>query len=90
MTEHAELVRGKNVVAVIDFRQTTIYPTDAPPGQLPGHLIAPDPRGRFHKVHHRAGNPDGTYEDDSPSPWPPRSERTLNSAAGPRRLPWLT
>jgi hypothetical protein len=52
MTEDAELVRGKNVVAVIDFRQTTIYPTDAPPGQPPGHLLAPDPRGRFHQVHH--------------------------------------
>jgi hypothetical protein len=29
MVEDVGLVRGKNVVAVIDFRQTTIYPTDA-------------------------------------------------------------
>jgi hypothetical protein len=81
MTEDAELVRGKNVVAVIGFRQTTIYPIDAPPGRLPGHLIAPDPRGRFHKVHHRAGNPDGTYEDDSPEYWHEVTEALVPAAA---------
>ncbi len=32
MAGDVELVRDKNVVAVIDFRQTTIYPTDASPG----------------------------------------------------------
>ena len=64
MVEDVRFVRDKNVVAVIDFRQTTIYPTDASPGQRPERLAAIDPRGRFHQVHHRAGNPEGTYEDD--------------------------
>jgi len=81
MTEDAELVRGKNVVAVIDFRQATIYPTDASPGQPPEHLVAPDPRGRFHQVHHRAGNPDGTYEDDSPEYWREVTEALVPAAA---------
>jgi hypothetical protein len=67
--EYSELLRGKNVVAAIDFHETTIYPTDASHGQLPEHVVASDPHGRFHKVHHRAGNPKGAYEDDSPEYW---------------------
>jgi hypothetical protein len=54
MAGDVELLRDKNVVAVIDFRQTTIYPTDASPGQQPEHLVAPDPRGRFYEVHSAA------------------------------------
>lgn len=69
MVDDIELVRGRSVVAVIDFRETTIYPTDASPGARPEQVVASDPRGRFHKVHHLAGNPDGTYEDDSPEYW---------------------
>jgi len=64
-----EPVRGKNVVAVIDFHETTIYPTDASPGQRPERVVASDPLGRFHKVHHQAGNPRGIYEADSPEYW---------------------
>ena len=66
------------MVAVVDFRETTIYLTDASPGQRPGHIVAADPRGRFHKVHHLAGNPKGTYEDDSPEYW-----RELTEALAP-------
>jgi hypothetical protein len=64
-----EQIRGKNVVAVIDFHETIVYVTDAAPGQRPERLVAADPRGHFHKVHHRAGNPSGAYEDDSPEYW---------------------
>src|SRR6185437_15979047 len=69
MVDDVELVRDKNVVAVIDFRRTSIYPTDAPPGRRPERLVAPDPLGRFHKIHHHAGNPNGIYEADSPAYW---------------------
>jgi hypothetical protein len=69
MADDIELVRGKDVVAVIDFHHTSIYPTDAVPGQRPEHIVATDPRGRFHKVHHHAGNPSGAYEADSPEYW---------------------
>jgi hypothetical protein len=69
MPDEIDFVRNKNVVAAIDFRETTIYPTDAFPGQRPEHIVAADPHGRFHKVYHRAGNPDGTYEADSPEYW---------------------
>lgn len=69
MADGAELIADRSVVAVIAFRDSTIYPTDASPGQRPEHVVALDPRGRFHKVHHRAGNPDGTYEGDDPEYW---------------------
>jgi hypothetical protein len=69
MAGSIELVRGKNVVASIAFQQSVIYPTDALPGQRPEHLLASDPLGHYHKVHHFAGNPDGTYEADSPQYW---------------------
>ena len=78
MADDIELVRDKSVVAVIDFRQATIYPTDASPGQRPERIVASDPRGRFHKVHHLAGNPKGTYEDDSGEYW-----RELTEALSP-------
>ena len=80
-SQDVELLRDKNVVAVIDFRHTTIYPTDASPGQRPEHLVATDPRGRFHQVHHRAGNPEGTYEDDSPEYWREVTEALVSAAA---------
>lgn len=57
------------MVAVVSFRDTFIYATDAEPGVRPEHVIAPNPHGRFHKTHHKAGNPSGTYEDDSPAYW---------------------
>lgn len=69
MVDDVNLLRDKNVVAVIAFHETSIYPTDASPGRRPEHIVAPDPHGHFHKVHHRAGNPKGTYEDDSPEYW---------------------
>ena len=63
------LIDNKNVVAVIAFRDTEIYATDAGSGVRPERAVAPDRRGRFHKVHHHAGNPSGTYEDDSAEYW---------------------
>lgn len=69
MVDDVEFVRDKNIVAAIDFHQTAIYPTDTLRGQRPEHIVATDPRGRFHKIYHRAGNPKGAYEDDSPEYW---------------------
>jgi hypothetical protein len=81
MADEVKFVRGKNVVAAISFREATIYPTDASPGQRPEHVVAPDPRGRFHKVQHRAGNPDGVYEGDSPEYWQELTEALAPAAA---------
>jgi len=64
-----EAFRGKQVIAAIDFHHTVIYATDAAPGQPPMQLLADDPRGHFRNISHRAGNPDGTYEDDSSEYW---------------------
>jgi hypothetical protein len=78
MSDNLEHVRGKNVVAVIDFHEAVIYPTDAAPRQRPERLVASDPEGHFHEVHHHAGNPSGAYEDDSPAYW-----RDLTDALAP-------
>jgi hypothetical protein len=75
------LLRGKNVVAVISFRDTFLYATDAVPGERPERVVAPDPHGRFHKVHHKAGNPSGGYEDDSPAYWEEITEELAPAGA---------
>lgn len=69
LSQPDELFRTKHVVAVISFHETDIYATDASPVERPTRVVAPDPRGRFHKSRHHAGNPSGTYEDDSPAYW---------------------
>jgi hypothetical protein len=69
IVDDIELIRDRNVVAVIAFRESSIYASDASQGEHPEHVVATDPRGRFHKVHHQAGNPKGTYADDSPEYW---------------------
>ncbi len=69
MADDLEQIRGKNVVAAIDFHETVMYVTDAAPRQRPERLVATDPHGHFHKVHHHSGNPSGAYEDDSPAYW---------------------
>jgi hypothetical protein len=69
MAGDIDLVRDKSVVATIDFHLTKIFLTDATPDRRPEHIVARDPRGHFHEVHHRAGNPDGTYEADDPEYW---------------------
>jgi hypothetical protein len=79
--QDVELIRGKNVVAVISFRDTYIYATDAEPGVRPERFVAPDPHGRFHKVHHKAGNPSGTYEDDSSAYWEEITEELAPAGA---------
>lgn len=81
MVEDVELVREKNVVAVVDFRETTIYPTDATPGHVPEHVLAADPQGHLHKVHHMAGNPKGTYEADNSAYWREVTEALAPAAA---------
>lgn len=81
MADDTELIRNKNVVAVIAFRETDIYLTDASPGEQPTRVVAPDPHGRFHKVRHRAGNPSGTYEGDSPEYWREITEELFPAGA---------
>jgi len=56
-------------IAAIDFRSTRIYAIDSPDHSDPEHVRADDPKGRYHNVYHRHGNPNGTYEDDSDVYW---------------------
>ncbi len=79
--EHIEALQGKNVVAVIDFHETTIYPSDASAGQLPEHVFSRDPHGRHHKVHHFAGNPRGIYDEDNTAYWTELTEALIPAGA---------
>lgn len=76
-----ESLRGKRVVAAIDFRHTIFYATDADSGERPTSVVADDPKGYYHKVSHRAGNPRGTYEPDSQEYW-----REISDALAPAIL----
>ena len=42
-------MRGRNVVAVIDFHETIIYLTDAAPGERPSVSLRPTHAGAFTK-----------------------------------------
>jgi len=62
-------VAGKVAIAAIDFHSTRVYALDSADHSAPEKIIAPDPRGLYHNVYHRHGNPNGTYEDDSDAYW---------------------
>ena len=64
-----QAIRGKNVVAAIDFHRTRLYPTDASPGERPERVVDVDPEGHSREISHKAGNPDGTYEAGNPDYW---------------------
>jgi len=64
-----QALRGKNVVAAIDFHRTRLYATDAAPGQKPERVVDVDPEGHSREIAHKAGNPDGTYEAGNPDYW---------------------
>lgn len=72
-------VSGRVAIAAIDFHSTRIYAIDSPDHSRPEHVHASDPRGYFHNVYHRHGNPDGTYEADSDAYWKTLA-RALHSA----------
>jgi hypothetical protein len=38
-----QAIRGRNVVAAIDFHRTRLYPTDASPGERPEWVVDVDP-----------------------------------------------
>jgi hypothetical protein len=73
-------LQGKNVVAVIDFHRTRIYPITATSDAGPELVADVDPQGHSHEIAHRAGNPNGTYEAGNPDYW-----REITDALKPAR-----
>lgn len=71
-------VRGAEVVAAVDFHQTTIFRIDGANADHPEHITPSDPHGLARNVFHHKGNPDGTYEADSDDYW-----RTIGHALAP-------
>lgn len=60
---------GNVAIAAVDFHSTRIYALDSADHSSPEHVVADDPRKRFHNVYHHHGNVDGTYLDDSDVYW---------------------
>jgi hypothetical protein len=60
---------GRIAIVAVDFHSTRIFALDSAGHSVPEHVVAEDPRKRFHNVYHRHGNPDGTYLDDSDAYW---------------------
>ena len=71
-------VRDQPVIVTVDFHEARIYPLSAAPHSKAETVSAEDPRGFYHNVYHRHGNPNGTYEADSPEYW-----RTLTAQLAP-------
>ena len=60
---------GRIAIAAIDFHKARVFAIDSPDHSKPEVVVAQDPRGLYHNVYHRHGNPDGTYEADSDVYW---------------------
>lgn len=60
---------GRTAIAAVDFHSTRIYALDSEDFSKPEHVIAEDPRKRYHNVYHHHGNVDGKYLDDSDAYW---------------------
>ena len=79
-TFNAEAIKGRNVVAVIDFRRTVIYLLGGPGEETPERVEDSDPQGHSHEIAHKAGNPEGTYEAGNADYW-----REISEALAPAR-----
>lgn len=72
---------GKVAIAAVDFHSTRIYALDSQDHSAPEHVVADDPRKRFHNVYHHHGNVDGTYLDDSDVYWHTLAEALVHASA---------
>lgn len=68
-------------IAAIDYHSARIFAIDSIDHSTPEKVVAQDPRGLYHNVYHRHGNPDGTYEGDSDAYWRALA-KSLKPAAG--------
>jgi hypothetical protein len=76
-----QALRGKDVVAAIDFHRTRIYPVSTAHDPGAEQVLDVDPEGHSHEIAHKAGNPNGTYEAGNPDYWREISEALKPSGA---------
>jgi hypothetical protein len=68
-TTNVRSLHDQLVVAAIDFHRTAVYPVAPGDDGQPEKVLDVDPEGHSHEIHHKAGNPDGTYEAGNPEYW---------------------
>jgi hypothetical protein len=68
-TTSIQPLRNRLVVAAIDFHHTLVYPIVQGNDGRPEKVLDVDPEGHSREIAHKAGNPDGTYENGNPEYW---------------------
>ncbi len=68
-TTNIQSLHNRFVVAAIDFHRTRVYPVVQGDDGRPEKVLDIDPEGHSREIAHKAGNPDGTYENGNPEYW---------------------
>jgi hypothetical protein len=68
-TSNVQSLRDRFIVAAVDFHRTRIYPVLMTGDGQPEQVFDVDPEGHSREIAHKAGNPDGTYENGNPEYW---------------------
>ena len=68
-TTNVQSLRDRFVVAAVDFHRTRVYPIVQGDDGRAERVLDVDPEGHSREIAHKAGNPDGTYENGNPEYW---------------------
>jgi hypothetical protein len=68
-TTNIRSLHNRFVVAAIDFHRTRVYPIVQDGDGRPEKVLDVGPEGHSREIAHKAGNPDGTYENGNPEYW---------------------
>jgi hypothetical protein len=68
-TTNVQSLHNRFVVAAVDFHRTRVYPIISGGDGRPEKVLDVDPQGHAREIAHKAGNPDGTYENGNPEYW---------------------
>jgi hypothetical protein len=68
-TTNVHSLHNRFVVAAIDFHRTRVYAVVQGDDGQPEKVLDVDPEGHSREIAHKAGNPNGTYENGNPEYW---------------------
>lgn len=68
-TTNAQSLHNRFVVAAVDFHRTRVYAIAQGDDGRAEKVLDVDPEGHSREIAHKAGNPNGTYENGNPEYW---------------------